>query len=424
MRGLDDLLIRQIGREPEKIADYFGNFLVLRLALSAGLYVVLLVFLQYGPNYAPPTAAAIVILTLSVIPDSLGFVAQSILLGRRRFGSPAVILGLVNLFKIIVGAIVLLRGGSLMAIAWLWVIGSSLGMVALLIPAFRQVGGVRRAHWLNFAPLQTHRWAAMTFCAITTLTALDSQVDTILLSVFRGEVEVGWYSAATTVTFSLLVLAQAYRFAVYPLMVQHAQHEPQRLETLFRKSIYYMTVIAMPMVMGLIILAPQIVTLVFGIKFIPAIPVLQILSISLLFFFAGEPCNRLMLVKDRQKSLVRMLLISTVVNVILNVLLIPQIGAIGAAISRSCSALIFFSLNYGYIHLTIFPSLRMKSAFRPFLSTMLMAVAIFFLGISHLIINIFIGVVVYFAALWIMKGFLPEDAAVLKGIISKRISKV
>jgi O-antigen/teichoic acid export membrane protein len=203
-RGLDDLLIRQVGREPGRAADYFGNFLLLRLVLSAGLYIALVFFLRLGPNYSPVTITAIVILALSVVPDSLGFVAQSILLGHRRFGTPAAALGAANLFKVVAGGAVLLSGGELMTIAWLWLIGSSLGMIALLIPAFRQVGGIRHAHWLNFAPLRSHWRASITFCAITTLTALDSQVDTVLLSVFRDEADVGWYNAATTVTFFYL----------------------------------------------------------------------------------------------------------------------------------------------------------------------------------------------------------------------------
>ena len=423
-RGLDDLLIRQVGREPGRAANYFGNFLLLRLVLAGGLYVALVFFLQHGPDYPPATVAAIVILTLSVVPDSLGFVAQSIMLGNRRFGTPAAALSTANLFKVVAGGIVLLSGGDLMLIAWLWVIGSSLGMIALLVPAFRQVGGVRHANWLNFSPLRSHWQAAVTFCAITSLTALDSQIDTVLLSVFRDEADVGWYNAATTITFSLLMLSQAYRFAVYPLMVRYAKDDPAKLEAVFQKSVYYMGVVSLPMVAGLIVLAPDIVNLIFGAKFAPTVPVLQVLAISLVFFFMGEPCNRLMLVKDRHQVLVRMLAFSTAVNIILNLLLIPRIGTLGASVSRTCSSLLFFLLNYNYVSLRIFPDLKMKSMFRPLFSALVMAGVVFYLGSDYIIVSILTGMIIYFATLWIVKGILPSDADVIRRISSTQFSRI
>jgi O-antigen/teichoic acid export membrane protein len=417
MRGLDDLLIRQVAREPERAGSYFWNFLALRIVLATLTYVALISIVQNVPNYSAATAAPIAIIALSVVPDSLAFVAQSVLLGNRRFGAPAVIQGGVNLLKMIVGVIVLLRGEGLMSVAWVWLFGSSLGMMALLAVTVKHVGGLHAADWLDFSPLRLYWRTALSFSAITVLTALDSQTDTVLLSIFRGEAEVGWYNAATTVTSSLLMLVQAYRFAIYPLMTHHAQNAPDKLMELFQKSIHYMGVVAIPMVTGIILLAPQIVKTVFGTKFMMSATPLLFLAISLLFYFVGEPCNRLMLVNDRQRLLVAMLVISASSNILINIFLIPAYGAVGSGLARICSSAIFFTLNYGYITRKLFRRASLKGLAKPTIASIAMALVILLVRENTIYIVIPAGIVTYGLALWLVNGVSPDDFNRLKHLV-------
>lgn len=415
MRGLDDLLIRQVAREPDRAANYFGNFLLLRTILSAAIYLALVLIVQNVLNYAASTATPIVILTLSVLPDSLAYVAQSILLGQRRFGAPAAIWSGVSVFKLAAGTIALSQGSGLVEIAWLWLIGSGLGMAALIGVAAQQVGGLQRADWLNFGPLRTHWRTALSFTAITVLTALDSQTDTVLLSVFRNETEVGWYGAATTVTFSLLMLSQAYRFAVYPLLTRYAQSAPEKLSPLFQKSIHYMGVLALPMVAGIIWLAPAIVDLIFRPQFAPASSALRTIVLSLLFFFLSEPCNRLMLVKDRQQAIVKILLISTSLNIVVNLILISLFGSAGSGLARTISSGVYFILNYSYIVRMDLAKARPLSLIKPVFSSFVMLVLLVVIDPIGLVTSIIIGIIIYVTSMFVIDDDLRGD---VKSLIS------
>jgi O-antigen/teichoic acid export membrane protein len=423
MSGLDDLLIRQVARERESASRYLANFLLLRLASSIGLYFALMVILQSVLHYAATTTLPIAILTLGVLPDSLALVAEAVLLGQRRFGPPAIVLGVANGLKLIIGAIILLRGGGLIEIAWLWLIGNTLGMLVLLAIAIKQVGGMRRSDWLNFSLLKEHWRTALVFSVATVLTTMDSQTDTVLLSVLRNEAQVGWYGAATTITFSLLVLAQAYRFAVYPLMTRYAVQAPDQLARLFQKSVYYLSAIIMPIVTGVVIFAPPLVGTIFGPKFLPTVGALQILVISLLFLFLGEPCNRLMLVKDRQKVIVKFLVISALSNVALNLLLIPAHGATGAALARTCSSIIFLTLNMGYIAHNLILSIRFRFSdfVRPAVASVAMAGAAGVLLPFSILLSAVTGVATYLIVAWKIEVLPPEDARLLRQIIRHKI---
>jgi O-antigen/teichoic acid export membrane protein len=418
--GLDDLLIRQVTREPERANSYLSNFLLLRIVSSIGLYFALLIIVQNVLHYAATTAVPIAILTLSVLPDSIALVSQGVLLGQRNFAPPAIVLSIANGLKLVFGVIVLANGGGLVEIAWIWLIGNILSMIVMLAIAIKQVGGIRQSDWFNFSLLRKHWRTALAFSVATVLITLDAQTDTVLLSILRNETQVGWYGAATTITSSLLVFAQAYRFAVYPLMTRYATQSSNHLAGLFQKSIHYMSAIVMPLVIGVIIFAPPLVETVFGLSFLPTVGTLQVLAISLLFFFLGEPCNRLMLVMDRQNVIVKFLAISAMFNIVLNLLLIPPYGATGAALARTCSSIAFFILNLSYIIQHLIPSHRFTSLARPAIASFAMAVVAKSLFPISVLFSIVGGSIAYLFVAWKIHVILGEDAKSLRQLLQRK----
>jgi len=349
MRGLDDFVVRQVSREPNRAFRYLSSFSILRLGLSLLSYVLLVLILEYFFEYARDTSVIILILTLTLVPDGLIYVAQSVLLGRQKFRPPALILTSINIFKMIAGGIVLCNDGGLQLVAWMWLCGSILGAVAMVTFVIWYLDQPLGSLWPDFNLLAQHGRDILFFLLITLIASLESQSDSIILSGFHNEAQVGWYSAATTVTFSLILFSQAYRFAVYPLMTRYAMNSFEKLSQLYTASLRYLGIFVMATVAGIILLAPQIVQMVFGDDFAPTSQILRILVLTLVFIFLNEPNSRMMLVHDHQNLLVLFLSVSAVVNIVMNLLLIPSLGARGAAIARVCSVGILFTLNYIYV---------------------------------------------------------------------------
>ena len=422
-RGLDDLVVRQVSREPDQASRYLINFLLLRAVLSLALYGALLLIVRSAFSYAEGTVGVILIMALSVIPESLAYVPQSILLAERRLDVLAGVLGGVNLLKLVGGWIVLFNQGSLQHIAWIWLIGALLAMLSLLLIAVRQVGGMRRSDWLDWRPLVQNWRPALSFLLITGMLTLESQVDTVVLSASRDETEVGWYGAATTVTFSLVMFAQAYRFAVYPLMTRYALRAPEKLASIYERSMRYLGTLVLPMVTGIILLAQQIVFVVFGSQFQPSTGALRILIPALVFIFLNVPDSRMMLVNDRQNQSLLFLVGSLTVNVALNLVLDPIYGASGAAIARVCSAFLFFFLTHLYVIRRLVPLNIIRLLFRASVATLVMGLAVWLTRSWPLAASIGAGVVVYVGMLWLVKGIPPADLLMIRELVQKRREK-
>lgn len=403
-KGLDDLLVREVARlEAGKVANYFANFLLIRLLLTVFLQILLFSLVFYLFNYNTNTTQTILILSLSLIPESVTNVAQSILLAKRHYRAPAIILGLASGLKLAGGVIVILSEGFIVQVAWAMVAGSLLGMFLMLSFAYKASKPVTFQDWINLEPLRKHWQAAIFFISITLLTTLETQTDTILLSLLKGELEVGWYGAATTVAYSLIMFSQAYRYAIYPLMSRYALQAPEKVQTLYKQSLRMMGIIVLPMVSGIIIIAPSLVPLVFGSEFIPTVSILRIISFTLFFMFLNEPVVRIILVHNHQNQIFKFLLLSATLNVSLNLLMIPLLGSNGAAYARVISAFFLFTVCFTYVQRHYFQVNLLKILWKPLLSVSFMITILWFIREQTLILVVAVGIVTYVLGLIMLK---------------------
>lgn len=404
MRGMDDLIVREVSRDPSQAKHYLFNFTLLRLALSIAIFFLAILFVFRFLDYPPETLTIILIIMLSLIPDGVSYVSQSILLAKRNFLPPALIFSTVNLSKIIIAILIINNSGDIIKIAWVWFFGSLLIMILILSVTIYNIGDIKIKTSFNWKILATNKKAILIFMSITTLATLETQSDTIILSVFYSEEEVGWYGAATTIAYSLIMFSQAYRFAVYPLMTRYAHQSPPKLISLYNQSLEYLALLVIPLTAGLLILSPQIIPLIFGNGFSPTIFVLQILSFTLIFTILNEANIRLILVKDRQNDVLKFLFVATIINILLNFILIPNFSVNGAAVARLGSIIVFFLLCFIFINNRIHSTNIFQYIWRPAISAIIMSLVVLPFRDYFIIIPILLGVAVYFVILFILGG--------------------
>ena len=416
-RGLDELVTRQAARVPRQARHYLSNFALLRLILAVTLYLILLGVIHLI-EYPVLTRQTIALMGLSIVPDSVGAVGQAILIGQRRFGLPALAAGVVSLIRVIGGVGVLVWGGDVRYLAVVWGLGGVAGMVLLLAAAHLSVGPSNgQARW-DPAFLARHVRPALPFLFISFLLATEFQLDVILLSLFHGEAQVGWYSAATTVTATVATLAHAYRMALYPLMTRYAARSPDQAAQLYHRSLRALGIIVLPLVVGLVLLAPQIVVLLFGKDFEPTGAVLQVLAWSLICVFLNVPNTRLMYVNDRQSRTTLFLVGSMATNVFLNLALDGPLGAQGAALARVASSLVFFWLGYRYISRHLLSIRLFRSIYKAALAALAMAAVVWLVRPWSWLLSIPVGALAYGGFLLALGGIPPEDLALMRQAIA------
>src|SRR5687768_15538339 len=121
------------------------------------------------------------------------------------------------------------------------------------------------------------------------LTVLMRRSDSFLIGYFLGPTLLGFYTIGSQLLMVIIRLVTEVTNSVAFPAFSRIQNEPERMRRAFYNVTQYTSLFAFPVFIGLAVLAPEIVPTVFGEKWLPSIPVMQVLSLigilqSVLFF--------------------------------------------------------------------------------------------------------------------------------------------
>ncbi|HDH31636.1 MAG TPA: hypothetical protein ENH26_02585, partial [Candidatus Wolfebacteria bacterium] len=235
--------------------------------------------------------------------------------------------------------------------------------------------------------------------------------DIIMLGWWRTAEEIGYYSVSQRIVKLLYTLPALLAVGIFPTLSRLIkQNEKQKAKNLSEKIMTLIFLMAIPLVIGGVILGQPIIELIFGQEYLPAVPAFQILIISLLVIFSGPLLFNLVLAHNQQKRIVKYVAAGALGNVIFNAILIPIYGIIGAAITTIVAYSLYYGLTWRKIKKTadlkILPYLKKITA-----AAIIMGVFTFTLNQFGLnvIINIIISAVIYLGALYLLKEKILEE---------------
>lgn len=179
------------------------------------------------------------------------------------------------------------------------------------------------------------------------------KVDTIMLSIIKTNSDVGLYSLSYKVLENLLIIWGFYMATVYPLLAKFkGKDDIKQMKSLFRNSFIVALFLSLFIIVSGIIFAPLIIDIFGGKAFYASIPSLKILLFALPFLFINNLCSDFFIIQKLNIINITGILISLLVNILLNLWLIPIYGFIGASYVTVFSAL--FLCLYYIIEIVIF----------------------------------------------------------------------
>lgn len=174
--------------------------------------------------------------------------------------------------------------------------------------------------------------------------SIYGQTDKLMLKQMIGELEIGYYATAVSLCGMWCFILSAIIDSVYPSIVEATK---AKNEQLFKKRnvqlyaiVFYMSLVVS---LGFTVLANPVISIMYGESYLPAVNPLRIVTWYTAFSYLGVARNAWVVARERQKYLFTIYASSAAANVALNYLLIPALGASGAAIA-SLVAQIFTTL--------------------------------------------------------------------------------
>lgn len=226
-------------------------------------------------------------------------------------------------------------------------------------------------------------------------------LDTILISISKGENAVGLYSVSYKITGTIFILATLINQAYLPTLINTHANEPKQLGNIFNNALKAIFFWSIPITFGGFILAERIILFIFGQDYINSIGPFKILIWNCLIFFFSSALTNLLYALKEQKKVMKIFFAGAVVNTILNIFIIPRYGIEGAAITTILAEIVVLFGTYliakKFTQIHIF-----KNLLPALISSAIMAASLILIKIDSLIITIGIGGLIYFGCYFML----------------------
>lgn len=192
---------------------------------------------------------------------------------------------------------------------------------------------------INFKNLNLKRHIKSIAILFTTQFAISIYInlDSVMTKIFAGYASVGYYTTAIKINKLCLGIITALSSVLLPRMAYYINNNmKEKFDKLVLKSIQVILFLGVPMSIGIYMLAPQIILLFSGNEFIPAISCLRITVPIIIAIAFGNFINiQILMPLGKEKLAFKAIIIGSILNFILNLILIPVFKHNGTSIATS-----------------------------------------------------------------------------------------
>lgn len=327
--GIRNILVQEIVSHPEREGKTLGTSLVMCMTSSLMCMAGCVAFVFIANPDEPETLVVCGLYSFSLIfqmTETIQYWYQAKLLSKYTAVSSLIAYAIVSLYKVIL----LVTGKSIYWFAVSHAFDYLLISGALFF-MYRKNGGQK----LSFSwSLGKELFSRSKYYIVSSMmVTIFAQTDKIMIKNMVGNAENGYYSTAVTCAgmtgFVFVAIIDSLRPIIFEAKNKNQADFEKNMSLLYSIIIY----LGLAQSIGMTILARPIISILFGQAYLPAISVLQIIVWYTAFSYMGTVRNVWILAERKQKYLWIINLSGAVMNVALNLVLIPILRENGAAIA-------------------------------------------------------------------------------------------
>lgn len=404
--GLNIFVVREVARDRAAAPRYLGNLLSLKL-LSAPVVFGMIAAAIVASGY--PSEVVTVVLLFAGISLARGLLELygALFSGLETMGRDAALKHLYQVGLFVSGGIALVFGCGPIGVAVGLLIGSVLvlaigsGMVRRALPSVRLLWD--GTFWLALLR------GAFPVAVTTIFIVLYNESDIVLLSFLgQGELEVGWYAAASKILKMLQLIPMLVVSGVYPVFSDLARGRRDALTPAYRGTLKLLLMIAIPVTVAVAGLAEPMVRLTYGEAFKPASSPLRLLACSIPFLYLGYVLVNILISSDHLTLATLATGGAAAINIAANLLFIPAFGIAGSALAGIAAQTALFIIGGIAVERAVTRSQWVQLASKPVVAGAAMLGAVVLLGRTSWALAIPGGLCAYLSVL-ALTGALREE---------------
>lgn len=328
--GLEPILTRRLSRDSVPARTAYAAALALRLPLvfiAAGL---LFAGYWFGLFTGSETLMLCLLGGASVFNIADGVSRAWFRAHKKQDFANAVIASTAALKLLVIVVLLTITGADIVALALGLLAARALISIAALALVFRTSQCTAGSTSVSSAALSGEMLrSGVMLGAISLLTAAQNRLDWLLVSHFGSREALVSYALGTKFYEIAQVVVGAALMTIYPWLCR-TDSDPLRISILLRLTVW----LGMAIGFGGIVLGVPVVELLFGQKFSDARMILPVFMCAAGYVAIAGVIYQLLLSKGSEWTLLLITLACTAVQATVNLILIPELGLLGGAVSK------------------------------------------------------------------------------------------
>lgn len=233
------------------------------------------------------------------------------------------------------------------------------------------------------------------------LKAFMRRSDDFLIGYYLGPTLLGYYTIGYRLLLITISLVTGIINAVVFPTFSRLQHNPERMRRAFYQVIQYTSLLAFPVFIGLAALAPELIPAIFGDKWAPSVPVMQVLALIGILQSLLDFKGSVMRASGKPSWQFAIMLLTSVCSVI-GFLLVVRWGIVAVAASFVIVNYLLAPISYAAVRRLIQIDFRtyLRQFAAPLLASLIMVLVITGLKyvLKHQELNLYLQLFIYLAA--------------------------
>lgn len=344
--GLHIIHVREISREPGKERFISGSIFTLRL-FSLVLVIILALLIGAFLPYSKEIKDGILIASIFVLFSSLSQILAGIFQKYQTFYLVSFSDVLTKFVQL--GLVFYAVKAGLGLLSFIWILSLTAGLQFVII-FFLSRRFVSFGLVFDFSYAARILKASLPVALSILFTAIYIRTDALMLSLMKPVSDVGIYRLAAKLLEVVVFFPALLVELTMPSFSRLAFKKDGAFDAVFKRTFNVLFLLAIPVVLGLIIFASPIVLILGGEEFAASALPLRILAVVIGMVFLNNLGGKALIALEFQKAGMWVYLSGAVLNVLLNLLVIPRYSYVGVSfttlITETMVTIAMFSILY------------------------------------------------------------------------------
>ncbi len=246
--------------------------------------------------------------------------------------------------------------------------------------------------------------------------------DKYIIGILIGSVAVGCYSPGYALGSILLMFLSPFAVLLPAVLPEHYEKgDIREVDKYLSYSMKYYLLLTVPAAVGMSVLSKPLLYIITTPEIaLGGYMVTPFVCLGAIFMGMYGITNNILILEKNTMILGKLWIVVAISNIVLNLLLVPYLNILGAAIATLICYILAFAVTAITSKKTMRLPFNMKELLKIVVAASIMGIAVYLMhpiGIINVLISIIAGVIIYFAIIFILKAVTIKEIAIFKDLL-------